>query len=193
MKFFLSEAPIAKKRHRTCIVNGYARTYDPQEKQKICTRNNIRSQMNKNHFEQIEDGPVTVTVINFVQIPASTSGKKRAKMCGSPCHKRPDIDNYVKYILDVCNGIVFKDDGQVSHLYSEKLYSDTPGVVIDISSLSHTQSYGATLDKTPSEDQLRQILERANQFGLAGKKISSFSAQHDKSTIKISLTVGSDA
>lgn len=43
---------------------------------------------------------------------------------------RPDIDNYVKAILDAMNGVVYKDDGQIVKLDVSKAYSDCPGVEI---------------------------------------------------------------
>jgi Holliday junction resolvase RusA-like endonuclease len=43
---------------------------------------------------------------------------------------RPDIDNYVKAVLDACNGVVYKDDGQIISLTVSKAYADVPGVEI---------------------------------------------------------------
>ena len=38
---------------------------------------------------------------------------------------RPDIDNYVKAIMDGCNSIIWHDDAQVVRLWSEKILWDS--------------------------------------------------------------------
>lgn len=37
---------------------------------------------------------------------------------------RPDIDNYIKSLMDAMNGIVFKDDSQVVSIHAMKRYSE---------------------------------------------------------------------
>ena len=74
------------------------------------------------------EGPVVFTVIAYMPIPQSWSGKrKRMAERGelSPA-KRLDIDNYIKAALDGCNGIVFRDDAQIVELFSIKTYSACP-------------------------------------------------------------------
>jgi Holliday junction resolvase RusA-like endonuclease len=36
---------------------------------------------------------------------------------------RPDLDNFVKAVLDAANGILWKDDGQIVELYAFKRYA----------------------------------------------------------------------
>lgn len=43
-----------------------------------------------------------------------------------PHCKKPDIDNYLKYILDCMSGIVFKDDAQVWSISAKKVYGVEP-------------------------------------------------------------------
>lgn len=45
---------------------------------------------------------------------------------------RPDLDNYVKALLDGLNGIAFVDDGQITELRARKRYSDLPGARITL-------------------------------------------------------------
>lgn len=42
--------------------------------------------------------------------------------------KKPDVDNLAKLIMDALNGVLYKDDGQVSILHCEKRYSDVEGI-----------------------------------------------------------------
>lgn len=44
-----------------------------------------------------------------------------------------DIDNLSKFILDVCNGIAYKDDGLIVRLVATKLWShDRPKIVMTL-------------------------------------------------------------
>ena len=74
------------------------------------------------------EGVVTVTVIAYLPIPQSWSGKRKrmaAREELSPA-KRPDLDNYIKAALDGCNKTVFADDAQIVELFSVKTYSACP-------------------------------------------------------------------
>ena len=46
--------------------------------------------------------------------------------------RRPDVDNYVKSILDGADGILYKDDAQIIRLEVEKHYDKEPRVEITI-------------------------------------------------------------
>jgi len=43
-------------------------------------------------------------------------------------HYRPDLDNYLKFILDSMQntGVIFQDDGQVAEIYTKKVVSERP-------------------------------------------------------------------
>lgn len=49
--------------------------------------------------------------------------------------KRPDIDNYVKSVLDGANGILWKDDSQIVSLLASKHYDEIPRVEIKVQEL----------------------------------------------------------
>ncbi len=53
-------------------------------------------------------------------------------MEGEPCDKKPDLDNYVKFILDIMNRIVYEDDRQVFRLNCQKIWSTNPRIEIEI-------------------------------------------------------------
>lgn len=80
--------------------------------------------------------PVRVNVTARFQIAESWSKKKKAAaLAGSiwPCTK-PDADNLLK-CLDSLNGIVWADDRQVVVATIRKIYSDRPGLTIEVDSL----------------------------------------------------------
>lgn len=80
------------------------------------------------------EGPLSVRLKIYRQIPKSTTKKDRALYIEGL--KRPvvkaDIDNYSKSVLDAINNIIYKDDSQIVDLYASKFYSDNPRVEIEI-------------------------------------------------------------
>jgi len=44
----------------------------------------------------------------------------------------PDLDKYIRGVLDALTGIAYQDDSQVIDIKAEKVYSDTPGADIKI-------------------------------------------------------------
>ena len=45
---------------------------------------------------------------------------------------RPDLDNLAKAVLDACEGVIWANDSQISHLSVSKRWGDNPGVVIHV-------------------------------------------------------------
>lgn len=80
--------------------------------------------------------PVRVMMDARFPIAPSWSKKKQAAARSGelwPCTK-PDSDNLLK-ILDALNGVVWVDDKQVVVATVRKLYSDRPGLTIEVDSL----------------------------------------------------------
>lgn len=89
------------------------------------------------------EGALSVRIKIYREIPKSTTKKDRALIFEGikrPVTK-PDTDNYVKSVLDACNGIIYQDDSQVADLYASKFYSDNPRVEIEVREID---IYGST-------------------------------------------------
>lgn len=71
-------------------------------------------------------GPVELSIRVFLPIPASLSAKKRKALAGMPCPRKPDIDNLNKIIMDALNGVLYRDDVQVTGISAQKTYRDDP-------------------------------------------------------------------
>lgn len=80
------------------------------------------------------EGPCQIQVIASLPVPASWSKKKQAAARDQTLlhTKRPDVDNFMKCALDALNEVVFRDDSQVVKLVATKVYSDKPGLRIEI-------------------------------------------------------------
>lgn len=77
------------------------------------------------------EGPVAVSVLLSIRKPKSLPKYK------TWCDKKPDIDNYMKAVLDALNRIAYKDDGQIASIEFRKVYADNEMTLINIWELSH--------------------------------------------------------
>lgn len=87
--------------------------------------------------EYFDDVPIKVNIDFYKSPPKSTSKKRLALMENKEIRPttRPDIDNYIKLVLDSLNGIAFKDDNQICELVSRKFYSKNPRIEIEMSEI----------------------------------------------------------
>ena len=85
------------------------------------------------------DGAVVASLKFYLPIPKSWSKKKREAALDRrilPIGRVGDTDNYVKAVLDACNGVIYDDDSQVIHITAEKWYGDVAGVVAEFTCFS---------------------------------------------------------
>ena len=86
-------------------------------------------------FRFPDDVFLRVRVQQQMPVPQSASKARKADMLEGRTYPsaKPDLDNVVKAVLDALNGVAYKDDARVVGLYSQKVYSDNPGVMVEIS------------------------------------------------------------
>lgn len=76
---------------------------------------------------KLVDVPLKVSIKFYIEPPQYISKVKKntteLEQETMRVFRKPDIDNYVKAILDAMNDVVFKDDGQIAVLQAEKVYS----------------------------------------------------------------------
>ena len=79
-------------------------------------------------------GPLSVSVAISVGIPDSWSKKKRAAALSGEIRPtgKPDFDNTTKLICDALNGIVWKDDAQITDARFSKRYAETPETSVTV-------------------------------------------------------------
>ena len=78
------------------------------------------------------DGPVHLHVVANYPRPKSHKGKNMPHWKTS----KPDIDNIIKLAADSLNKIAWNDDAQVVCASGMKIYSDVPGLAIEIEPLA---------------------------------------------------------
>lgn len=92
--------------------------FDSQANLKIFLRTFIRTQIENLHYPLV--GPLSLKA-HFI-FP-HTKKKNRVFV-----NKKPDLDNIIKFYLDLCTGICFLDDAQICSIRAEKIYEDCPSV-----------------------------------------------------------------
>lgn len=76
-------------------------------------------------------GPLAVDISAEFSIPASWTAKRRAEAARGTMRatKRPDADNLAK-MIDALNGVVWRDDAQITDLFIRKRYGPRPSMTV---------------------------------------------------------------
>ena len=117
--------PIAKKRPRFARRENFVSTYNDQQTEEGRLYLDLKQAWGE---REPLSGPLAVELAFGMPIPTATSHKKRMAMIrGEIRHeKKPDIDNLAKFICDVGNGILWRDDSQIDHMVLRRCYSELP-------------------------------------------------------------------
>lgn len=131
MKFIIEGEPVAQGRPRATARNGHVRMYDPAKSRQY--KDLVRS-VAQRHVSEPLDRPVVLIINVYRSIPKSFSKKARNLAAEGQIRPitKPDIDNYIKGILDGLNGVVWVDDNRIISLTVNKFYSDTPRVEVEV-------------------------------------------------------------
>jgi Holliday junction resolvase RusA-like endonuclease len=126
----VSGAPVAKGRARMTR-RGFA--YTPAATRKYEAHARLAAQLAMDGRPPI-DVPVRVELLVELPVPANWSRRKAEGAITGDVRptSRPDVDNYVKSILDAINTIVVVDDAQVVDLRAVKKFGVAPKLVATI-------------------------------------------------------------
>jgi Holliday junction resolvase RusA-like endonuclease len=134
LSLIIKGKPISQKRHRH-TKKGF--TYDPSKPEK------------KEFISKIEKKPkkpfkgyIHLQVYFYIPYPKKyyRTGKYSDQLKdGAPyyCIARPDVDNYLKFVMDCLNGIMYEDDSQVVNVEATKMYSTEPQTIIIIKEMKN--------------------------------------------------------
>ena len=131
--FTVPGEPCGKGRPRFCKVGKFARAYTPA---KTVNHEATIKQLFTVRYPDFTplDGPMAMTVIAYMGIPASASAKARVEMLAQRVWptKKPDADNILKLVADALNGLAYVDDKQIVTAHFHKAYSDRPRLEINV-------------------------------------------------------------
>lgn len=86
----------------------------------------IRQEAEKHRPQALLDGPLKVKARFIILKP-----KSKPKRVIYPAVK-PDVDNLIKAVWDVLNGLLYRDDSQIVSCQVEKVYGDPPGLMFSM-------------------------------------------------------------
>ena len=107
--------------------------YNSQKTRQIVDQINLQQQ----HFgKPFFEGPLYVDIVFYMPIPKNISLNKKQKISGSYHLVRSDIDNLTKYIFDVAQSVLFKNDCSISKITAQKIYDENPRTEFTITVLA---------------------------------------------------------
>lgn len=89
-------------------------------------------------LERLIDGPIRLSATFYISPPQyvakAKKNQQRLKEEDIEVSKKPDLDNYVKALLDSVSDsrLIWKDDGQVAEIYAKKVYSTNPRIELEV-------------------------------------------------------------
>jgi len=122
--YSLPGRPIPLQRPRYSVTH----VYDAQKKEKAVSSVYLAQQHND---RPLIPGPIELTVIFYFETP-----KKTPSLEGKYHTSKPDLDNCIKYVSDISNGILYRDDSEISVIHAMKLYSRNPRTDIKLQQMS---------------------------------------------------------
>lgn len=134
IEFFVKWKPVGKGRPR---FTRTGHTYTPEKTRayEAAVAWECRKAM---QGKQPSTLPQHVSIGVAIKPPKSwTKAKTKRALAGEIKPGKPDIDNFLKAILDGCNGVAFVDDAQVISVYATKQYAEEEGVRVVIEEECH--------------------------------------------------------
>lgn len=120
MKYVIKGDPVPLSRPR--FAKGTI--FDAQKHTKLVVGIDLRNQHDNQPFFE---GPLQLDVTFFIKLPQRNKNK-----LDSFHHSKPDLDNLIKFVCDIGNGILYKDDALISIVNAQKKYSNDPRTEFEI-------------------------------------------------------------
>lgn len=111
--YVISESPIALARGRWS--NGHC--YDSQKNLRLVKEIGLK---NQHEDRPLLTGPLHLIVTFFMPIPHKSKRQFNHHIF------KPDLDNLIKWVSDLCSGIIFHDDCEISKITATKRYDYDP-------------------------------------------------------------------
>jgi len=135
LQIFVSGEPKAQQRPRFSTKSGYVKAYDPEKSRDAKALIGLMARQELGDQPLLE-GELLLSLSIFKVPPKSWSKKKQAKATGTGITSKPDLDNYIKLVLDALNGVWFRDDSAITAVMASKRYrEDREGMYIMVSEI----------------------------------------------------------
>ena len=135
MMYVIQGNPIPLARAR--IGHGSRKMYDSQHEAKILQGIYLD---NQRAGRPIYTGPLHLDVTFYLKMP-KLSERKVIERNNTYHYYRPDLSNLIKFIEDVANEILYKDDAQICVITSRKLYHENPRTEFSLIPLKKEDKY----------------------------------------------------
>jgi Holliday junction resolvase RusA-like endonuclease len=166
MRITILGDPPAKARPKFTCRGGLPIAYDSQAKLVKSQRAALSINLLNNKEIDLEahfSHPISLSLSFHCQVPISATIPKRNEMLwgiSDDSHpSKKDLDNMIKYLCDIGNGILWKDDRKIKEIYAIQKFSQTPCTIIEISPIKNSMNENAlkvTKIFSPSELDLLQ-------------------------------------
>lgn len=144
--FEIEGMPMGQPRPRFTSIQGHTRAYEPVKAKEY--KSYARLKCVQALKDEGVDMPVPVAgtgyridIVAFKEPPKSFSRKKAIMALKGelvPVTK-PDLDNVAKIVLDALNGVMWRDDSEVTALSVHKVYGERSTVKVSVSWQEETQ------------------------------------------------------
>jgi Holliday junction resolvase RusA-like endonuclease len=124
-RYIIPGDPVPLARARMCGRSNYM--FDSQKAIKLAWGIHLANQ----HQGPMWEGALHIDMTFFVYAPQIG----RAKLLGQYCHKRPDLDNMIKFVLDASQTIIYNEDNCVASVIAKKIYDLNPRTEIIVCKL----------------------------------------------------------
>ena len=144
MKYIFDIVPEPQGRPRFARRGKFVQTYDPPKSKKFKTelRRLAEIEYAEQPYHAEQRKPIIIELKLYIPMLKSFSKIKRLKATDGILRPttKPDIDNYIKGILDSLNGLFWYDDGQIVEIHAGKYYSDSPRIEMEIKEVGHERT-----------------------------------------------------
>ena len=130
IRAFVRGDPIPQPRPRITVRGRHGVAYVPRGHAIHAWRAAIREEMERCVSQSEQEFPirgVSLHVMMSFYLRKPKSNRKTLPI------SRPDLDNLAKAVLDAGNGVIWRDDSQVTTVVMSKRWHDKPGVWLEIS------------------------------------------------------------
>lgn len=138
MKINFNIEPVSQLRPKFSA-RPFPHEYDPPKvkKYKVELHRLAVKAMSEQKMKPLE-GSIAVTITFYRAIQKSVSKAEHERRVNGQTlpNVKPDVDNYVKSLLDALNGAVWSDDAMITDLSAKKRYSEKPHIELEVMNLA---------------------------------------------------------